>query len=158
TQQQSTNAPVVRCGRGCPHGSKNRVSATQVPTQREDRGEFNSDTTLKQPVQRAQAARVWSINPWVPKLIWKPTKVTTSKTVRNKEVYVINEISILVLKTWKLKSGSQGKPYVDQSRQKTAQLPVGSNPGLPEIVDPNQEEWKPANLPTCQVSILKVQY
>ncbi|KAJ9076657.1 hypothetical protein DSO57_1023985 [Entomophthora muscae] len=57
---------------------------------------------------------------------------------------VINEISILVLKTWKLKPGSQGKPYVEQSRQETAQLPVGSNPGPPEIDDPKQEEQKPA--------------
>ncbi|KAJ9057028.1 hypothetical protein DSO57_1026435 [Entomophthora muscae] len=53
TQQQSNNAPVVRCSCSCPRGSKNQVS---------------------------------SINPWVPKLTWKPTKFTTTKKVNNKEV------------------------------------------------------------------------
>ncbi|KAJ9071936.1 hypothetical protein DSO57_1032282 [Entomophthora muscae] len=38
------------------------------------------------------------------------------------------------------------KPYVDQSGQETAQLPVGSNPGSPEIDDPKQGKQKPANL------------
>ncbi|KAJ9088481.1 hypothetical protein DSO57_1022706 [Entomophthora muscae] len=50
--------------------------------------------------------------------------------------YVMNDISILVFKTWELKPGSQGKPYVDLSEQGTAQLLVGSNPGPPEIDDP----------------------
>ncbi|KAJ9065456.1 hypothetical protein DSO57_1019496 [Entomophthora muscae] len=87
TQYQSTNTPVVRRGCGCPRGSKNRVSATQVPTQGGDgRGEFHSDAALTQLVQGAQAARVRSINPWVPKLNQKPNKVNTTKTVRNKEV------------------------------------------------------------------------
>ncbi|KAJ9059610.1 hypothetical protein DSO57_1000569 [Entomophthora muscae] len=87
TQQLSTNAPVVRCSCSCPCGSKNRVSATQVPTQGgEGRGEFHSDAALTQPVQGAQASRVRSINPQVPKLTQKPTKVTTTKKVRNKEV------------------------------------------------------------------------
>ncbi|KAJ9057331.1 hypothetical protein DSO57_1023743 [Entomophthora muscae] len=41
------NAPVVHCGCGCPCGSKNRVSATQVPTQGGDgRGEFHSDAAV----------------------------------------------------------------------------------------------------------------
>ncbi|KAJ9082912.1 hypothetical protein DSO57_1000214 [Entomophthora muscae] len=57
-------------------------------------------------------------------------------------------ISILVLKTWELKPRSQGKPYVDQSGQETAQLLVGSSPGPPEIDDPKQGEQKPANLPS----------
>ncbi|KAJ9080754.1 hypothetical protein DSO57_1021557 [Entomophthora muscae] len=51
---------------------------------------------------------------------------------------VMNDISIL--------PGSQGKPYVDQSGQETAQLLAGLNPGPPEIDDPNQEEQKPVNL------------
>ncbi|KAJ9051445.1 hypothetical protein DSO57_1004526 [Entomophthora muscae] len=86
TQQQSDNAPAVRRSCSCPHGSKNRVSATQVPTQEGDRGEINSEVALTQPVQGVQAARVESINPWVPKLTQKPTKMTTAKTVRNKVV------------------------------------------------------------------------
>ncbi|KAJ9089337.1 hypothetical protein DSO57_1013919 [Entomophthora muscae] len=61
---------------------------------------------------------------------------------------VMNDISILVLKTWELKPGSQGKPYVDQSGQETAQLLAGSSPGPPEIDDPKQGEQKPANLPS----------
>ncbi|KAJ9065305.1 hypothetical protein DSO57_1021075 [Entomophthora muscae] len=56
---------------------------------------------------------------------------------------VMNEISIL------------GKPYVDHSRQETAQIPVGSNPGPPEIDDPKQEEQKPANLPSVNAGGLK---
>ncbi|KAJ9077967.1 hypothetical protein DSO57_1011502 [Entomophthora muscae] len=87
TQQQSIDAPVVRRSCSCPCGSKNRVSATQVPTQGGDRrGEFHSDAALTQLVQGAQAARVQSINPWVLKLTQKPTKVTTTKTVRNKDI------------------------------------------------------------------------
>ncbi|KAJ9081208.1 hypothetical protein DSO57_1017222 [Entomophthora muscae] len=54
----------------------------------------------------------------------------------------------ICIENLKLKPRSQGKPYVDQSRQETSQLPVGSNPGPPEIDDPNQEEQKPANLPS----------
>ncbi|KAJ9061792.1 hypothetical protein DSO57_1017199 [Entomophthora muscae] len=85
TQQQSINAPIVRCSCGCLHRSKNRVSPTKVPTQEEDRrGEFNSDTALTQKIQGAQAVRVQSINPWLPKLTQKPTKVTITKMVRNK--------------------------------------------------------------------------
>ncbi|KAJ9086056.1 hypothetical protein DSO57_1008283 [Entomophthora muscae] len=77
TQQQSDNAPVVHCSCGCPRMSKNKVSATQVPTQIGDgRGEFNSDIALTQP----------SINPWVPKLTQKNTKVITTKTVSNKDI------------------------------------------------------------------------
>ncbi|KAJ9062379.1 hypothetical protein DSO57_1011516 [Entomophthora muscae] len=68
---------------------------------------------------------------------------------------VINDISILVLKTWKLKPGSQGKPYVDQSGQGTAQMLVGSSPGPPEIGDPRQGEQKPANLPSVNTGGLK---
>ncbi|KAJ9075953.1 hypothetical protein DSO57_1030805 [Entomophthora muscae] len=68
TQQHSNNAHVVYCGCGYPRRSKNRLSATQVPTQEGDRGEFNSDAALTQSVQGAQASRVRSINPWVPKL------------------------------------------------------------------------------------------
>ncbi|KAJ9048431.1 hypothetical protein DSO57_1035135 [Entomophthora muscae] len=87
TQHQSTNAPVVHRGCGCPHGSKNRLSTTQVPTQEGGRrGEFHSDAALTQPVQGEQDARVRSINPQVPKLTQKPTKVTTTNMVRNKEV------------------------------------------------------------------------
>ncbi|KAJ9067223.1 hypothetical protein DSO57_1001860 [Entomophthora muscae] len=87
TQQQSTNEPVVRQGCGCPRRSKNRVSGTQAPTQEGDgRGELNSDAALTQLVQGAQTSRVQSINSWVPKLTWKPTKVTTIKTIINKEV------------------------------------------------------------------------
>ncbi|KAJ9072140.1 hypothetical protein DSO57_1030301 [Entomophthora muscae] len=72
---------------------QNRVSATQVPIEEEDgRGEFNSDAALIQPVKGAQAARVQSINPWVPKMTQKPTKVTTIKTVRNKEVEVTSYV------------------------------------------------------------------
>ncbi|KAJ9087235.1 hypothetical protein DSO57_1035086 [Entomophthora muscae] len=72
---------------GCPRGSKNRFSATQMPTQEGDRREeFDSDAALTQPVQGAQAVRVRSINPWVPKLTWKPTKVIFTKKVRDKEV------------------------------------------------------------------------
>ncbi|KAJ9083598.1 hypothetical protein DSO57_1033073 [Entomophthora muscae] len=59
----------------------------------------------------------------------------------------MNDISILVLKTWELKPGSHGKPYVDQSRQEIAQLLAGSSPGPPEIDDPKQGEQKPAK---CQ--------
>ncbi|KAJ9060190.1 hypothetical protein DSO57_1033536 [Entomophthora muscae] len=97
SQQQSTTAPVVCHSCGYPCGSNNRVSATQVPIQEGDgRGEFDSDAALTQPFQGAQAARVQSINPWIPKLTQKPTKVTTTKTVINKEVeftlYVLNVV------------------------------------------------------------------
>ncbi|KAJ9085881.1 hypothetical protein DSO57_1009721 [Entomophthora muscae] len=68
---------------------------------------------------------------------------------------VMNDILILVLKTWELKPRSQGKPYVDQSRQETAQLPVGSNPGAPEIDDPKQGEQKPSNLSSVNTGGLK---
>ncbi|KAJ9062101.1 hypothetical protein DSO57_1014330 [Entomophthora muscae] len=52
TQQQITIAPIVRRSHGCPHGSKNRLSTTQVPTQEGGgRGEFHSDTALTQLVQ-----------------------------------------------------------------------------------------------------------
>ncbi|KAJ9061201.1 hypothetical protein DSO57_1022879 [Entomophthora muscae] len=74
---------------------------------------------------------------------------------KNPILPVMIDISILVLKTWELKSGSQGKPYVNQNRQETAQLPVGSNPGPPEIDDPKQEEQKPANLPSVNNGGLK---
>ncbi|KAJ9074711.1 hypothetical protein DSO57_1003767 [Entomophthora muscae] len=87
TQHQSINALLVCCSCGCPRRSKNRVSATQMPTQEEDRrGEFHSDAALTQPVPGAQAARVQSINPQVPKLTRKPTKVTFTKKVRDNEV------------------------------------------------------------------------
>ncbi|KAJ9084676.1 hypothetical protein DSO57_1021825 [Entomophthora muscae] len=69
--------------------------------------------------------------------------------------FVMNDISILVLKTWELKPRSQRKPYVDQSGQETNQLPVGSNPGPPEIDDPKQGEQKPANLPSVNTGGLK---
>ncbi|KAJ9061257.1 hypothetical protein DSO57_1022312 [Entomophthora muscae] len=86
-QQQSNNAPVARRSCDCPRGSKNRVSATQVPIQEGDgRGKFNIEAALTQPDQEAQLAGVKSINPWVPKLIQKPIKVTTTKTVINKEI------------------------------------------------------------------------
>ncbi|KAJ9077988.1 hypothetical protein DSO57_1011277 [Entomophthora muscae] len=68
---------------------------------------------------------------------------------------VMNEISILVLKTWNLKPGYQGKPYVDQSGKGIAQLPVGSSPGPPEIDDPKQGGQKPANLPSVNTGGLK---
>ncbi|KAJ9062259.1 hypothetical protein DSO57_1012705 [Entomophthora muscae] len=71
-----------------------------------------------------------------------------SPEAAEEDATVMNDISILVLKTWKLKPGSQGKPYVDQSGQGTAQLLVGSSPGPPEIDDPKQGERKPANLPS----------
>ncbi|KAJ9050064.1 hypothetical protein DSO57_1018065 [Entomophthora muscae] len=64
--------------------SKNRASATQVPTQEEDgRGENNKDVALTQPVQVAQGSKAQSINPRISKLIQKPTKVTTTKIVKN---------------------------------------------------------------------------
>ncbi|KAJ9074294.1 hypothetical protein DSO57_1007984 [Entomophthora muscae] len=97
TQKQSTNTPVVRRSCSCPRRSKNRVSEPQVPTQGGDRrGELHSDTALTQPVQGAQAARVQSINPQVPKLTWKPTKVTTTKKVRNKEVELTSYVFDIV--------------------------------------------------------------
>ncbi|KAJ9069644.1 hypothetical protein DSO57_1016281 [Entomophthora muscae] len=75
--------------------------------------------------------------------------------VANKSATVMNDISILVLKIWELKPRSQGKPYVDQSGQETTQLPVGSNPGPPEIDDPKQGEQKPANLSSVNTGGLK---
>ncbi|KAJ9068533.1 hypothetical protein DSO57_1027711 [Entomophthora muscae] len=73
-----------------------------MPTQEGDvRGEFNSDAVLTQLVQGAQAAMVQSINPWVPKMTWKSTKVTTNKTVSNKEAeltsYVFDAVNA---KSW----------------------------------------------------------
>ncbi|KAJ9072910.1 hypothetical protein DSO57_1022239 [Entomophthora muscae] len=60
---------------------------------------------------------------------------------------VMNDFSILVLKTWESNPGSQKKPCYGQDRQEPAQLPFGPNPGLSEISCPNQEERKPAK---CQ--------
>ncbi|KAJ9085039.1 hypothetical protein DSO57_1017885 [Entomophthora muscae] len=89
TEQHSNNAPIVRRSCGCPCGSKNQVSAMQVPTQEGDRREeFNSKVALTQPVQGAQHARVKNINPRAPKLTQKPTKVTTTKKFRKKEELV----------------------------------------------------------------------
>ncbi|KAJ9066738.1 hypothetical protein DSO57_1006665 [Entomophthora muscae] len=75
--------------------------------------------------------------------------------IRVSLITVMNDISILVLKTWELKPGSQGKPYIDQSGQETAQLLVGSSPGPPEIDDLTQGEQKPANLPSINTGGLK---
>ncbi|KAJ9048428.1 hypothetical protein DSO57_1035132 [Entomophthora muscae] len=134
TQQQSTNTPIVRCGCGCPCGSKNRVSATQVPTQGGDRrGEFHSDAALTQLVQGAQAARVQSIDPWVPKLTRKPTKVTTTKKVRNKEVelnlYVFDIVyrqelvPSAILEKVKPVLDTSYKPYVSDGNQEDDEEP-----------------------------------
>ncbi|KAJ9064508.1 hypothetical protein DSO57_1029881 [Entomophthora muscae] len=68
---------------------------------------------------------------------------------------VMNDISILVLKTWESNPGSKKKPCYDQDRQEPARLPVGPNPGLPEISCPNQKEQKPANLPSVKTEGLK---
>ncbi|KAJ9087628.1 hypothetical protein DSO57_1031205 [Entomophthora muscae] len=107
-----------------------------MPTQEGDgRGEFNSDAALKQPVQGAQAARVQSINPWVAKLTRKPTKVTTTKMVRNKEVkltlYVFDGFywQELVLSAMLEKV----KPVLDTSYE-------------PYVSDGNQEEDKEPEL------------
>ncbi|KAJ9067347.1 hypothetical protein DSO57_1000259 [Entomophthora muscae] len=64
------------------------------------------------------------------------------------DINVKNDISILVLKTWESNLGSQKKHCYDQGRQEPARLPVGPNPGPPEISCPNQEEQKTANLPS----------
>ncbi|KAJ9058462.1 hypothetical protein DSO57_1012056 [Entomophthora muscae] len=130
----TTNAPVVGRGCSCPRRSKNRLSATKVPTQEGGRrGEFHSDAALTQPVQGAQAARVWSINPWFPKLTQKPTKVTTTKTVRNKEVeltlYVFNTVyrqeSVLSALLEKVKPviDTSYKPYISDGNQEDNEEP-----------------------------------
>ncbi|KAJ9054321.1 hypothetical protein DSO57_1015913 [Entomophthora muscae] len=63
TQQQSTISPIVYRGCSCSCGSKNRVSATQMPTQEGDRrGEFDDDAALTQPCDRTTvtAEIVWN--------------------------------------------------------------------------------------------------
>ncbi|KAJ9062060.1 hypothetical protein DSO57_1014684 [Entomophthora muscae] len=132
TQQQTTIAPIVRRSRGCPCGSKNKVSATQVPNQEGDRrGEFHSDAALTQPAQEAQAARVQSINPWVPKLTWKPTKVTTTKKVRNKEVELTLYVFDVVYRQ---------EPVPSAMLEKVK--PVLNTSYKPYVSDGNQEEDK----------------
>ncbi|KAJ9055743.1 hypothetical protein DSO57_1000601 [Entomophthora muscae] len=126
TQQQSTNAPVVCCGCSCSRRSKNRVSATQMPTQEGDRrGEFNSDAALTQPVQGAQAARVQSINPWVPKLTQKPTKVTFTNKVRNKEVELTSYVfNVVYRKSWSCQPCWRSyKPYISDGNQEEDKEP-----------------------------------
>ncbi|KAJ9063058.1 hypothetical protein DSO57_1003989 [Entomophthora muscae] len=68
---------------------------------------------------------------------------------------VMNDISILVLKTWGLNPGSQKEPCYNQDRQEPARLPVGLNPRPPEISCPNQEELKSANLTSVKTVGLK---
>ncbi|KAJ9085872.1 hypothetical protein DSO57_1009712 [Entomophthora muscae] len=86
---------------------------------------------------------------------WISTMASLHTLDDRKPHSVFNDISILVLKTCKLKPGSQGKPYVDQSGQGTAQLLVGSSTGPPEIDDPKQGEQKPANLTSVNTGGLK---
>ncbi|KAJ9050989.1 hypothetical protein DSO57_1009073 [Entomophthora muscae] len=106
----------------------------QVHTQEGDgREEFNSDTELTQLVQGTQAARVQSINPQVPKLTWKPTKVTTTKTVRNKEVeltlYVFDAVYCqelvpsAMLEKIKPVFDTSYKPYVSDGNQEDNSKP-----------------------------------
>ncbi|KAJ9080098.1 hypothetical protein DSO57_1028615 [Entomophthora muscae] len=78
TQQQSSNPPIVRCGCGCPCRPKIESCNTGAYSGKRQEREFNSEVALTQPVRGAQHARVRSINPRVPKLTWKPTKVTTT--------------------------------------------------------------------------------
>ncbi|KAJ9063111.1 hypothetical protein DSO57_1003641 [Entomophthora muscae] len=153
TQQQTTIAPVVRRSCSCPRGSKNRLSATQVLTQeRGGRGEFHSDAALTQLVQGAQAARVQSINPRVPKLTRKPTKVTTTKKVKDKEVeltfYVFDVVyqqeSVLSVMLEKVKPvlDTSYKPYISDGNQEEDKEPnvmVGSI--MPGIVRPSKKAW-----------------
>ncbi|KAJ9056304.1 hypothetical protein DSO57_1034522 [Entomophthora muscae] len=132
TQQQTTISPVVFRSHSCPRGSKNRLSATQVPTQEGGgRGEFHSDATLTQSVQGAQAARVKSINPQVSKLTQKPTKVTTTKTVRDKEVELTLYVFDVVYQQESVPSAmlEKVKPVLDASYK-------------PYVSDGNQEEDK----------------
>ncbi|KAJ9090497.1 hypothetical protein DSO57_1001955 [Entomophthora muscae] len=117
----------------------------QVPTQKEDgRGEFDSDAALTQPVQGAQAARVQSSNPWVPKLTRKPTKVTTAKTVRNKEVeltlYVFDPVycqelvpSAMMEKAKPVLDTSY-KPYVSDGSQEDNKKPEFYRPKEGQLV------------------------
>ncbi|KAJ9063530.1 hypothetical protein DSO57_1000108, partial [Entomophthora muscae] len=63
---------------------------------------------------------------------------------------VMNDISILVLKTWASNPGSHKKPCYDQGRQEPARLPVEPNPGPPEMPCPNQEEQEPVSLPSVE--------
>ncbi|KAJ9049593.1 hypothetical protein DSO57_1022833 [Entomophthora muscae] len=134
TQQHSSNVPVVRHGCGCPHRTKNRVSGTQMPTQEEDkRGEFNCEVALTQPVQGAQLSRVQSINLWVPKLTQKPTKVTTIKKVRNKEieltffifypVYHQEAVPTAMIEKFKPIIDTSYKPYIRDSDQEDVKEP-----------------------------------
>ncbi|KAJ9071875.1 hypothetical protein DSO57_1032927 [Entomophthora muscae] len=132
TQQQTTIAPVVRHSCSCPRRSKNRLSATQVLTQEGGgREEFHSDATLTQLVQGAKAARVRSINPWVPKLTRKPAKVTTTKKVRDKEVELTSYVFDIVYRQELIPSAmlEKVKPVLDTSY-------------LPYVSDGNQEENK----------------
>ncbi|KAJ9059374.1 hypothetical protein DSO57_1003196 [Entomophthora muscae] len=67
-----------------------------------------------------------------------------------KALGVMNNISILVLKTWESNPRPQEMPCVDQDGQEPSRLPVGPNPGLPEMPCPNQEGQKPASLPSVK--------
>ncbi|KAJ9062560.1 hypothetical protein DSO57_1009615 [Entomophthora muscae] len=103
-----------------------------MPTQEGDRrGEFHSDAALTQLVQGAQAARAQIINPWVPKLTRKPTKVTTTKMVRNKEVELTSYVFDIVYRQEPVPSAmlEKMKPVIDTSYK-------------PYISDGNQEENK----------------
>ncbi|KAJ9071401.1 hypothetical protein DSO57_1037322 [Entomophthora muscae] len=44
----------------------------------------------------------------------------------------------------------QEKPCAAQGRQEPTRLPVGPNPGLPEMPCPNQEEQESASLPSVK--------
>ncbi|KAJ9052792.1 hypothetical protein DSO57_1030684 [Entomophthora muscae] len=122
-----TSNPLLQLLRH-PRRSKNRVSSTQVPTQEGDRrGENNSEVVLTQPDQGAKAARVQSINPWVPKLIRKPIKVTTTKKIRTKEIkitsfvfdpiYCQEAVPEAIMKKAKPVLDTSYKPFVSDDNQ-----------------------------------------
>ncbi|KAJ9056850.1 hypothetical protein DSO57_1028670 [Entomophthora muscae] len=108
------------------------VVAPAVLTQEGDK-EFNSDTALTQLVQGAQAARVQSINSWVPKQTRSPSKVTTTKTVRNKEVeltlYVFDSVyrqylvPSAILEKVKLVLDTSYEPYASNGNQEEDKKP-----------------------------------
>ncbi|KAJ9060060.1 hypothetical protein DSO57_1034924 [Entomophthora muscae] len=63
---------------------------------------------------------------------------------------VMNDISILVLKTKESNPDPQKIPCTNQDRQGPTSLPFEPNPGPQEIPCPNQKGWEPTGLPEAK--------
>ncbi|KAJ9056915.1 hypothetical protein DSO57_1027767 [Entomophthora muscae] len=84
---------------------------------RDRREKNNNEVVLTQPAQVAQGAKAQSINSMVPKMTQKPTKVTTTKTVRKKEIKLTSYVFDAVYFQELVPSGmlEKTKPVLDTS-------------------------------------------